>query len=151
MILILLVLLLIALLLLSLFTCFAFVHLRICVFAYAFVYRYGVPNILSDCPLEKIYKFDEYRLLYRILATFGNVVSATKNRRGAKLANDRITIGIFFNATGSKCWKPATIGTAKNSRCFGNYWTLKKACVLYYVMYINRTVLYGAVRKNFTS
>ena len=88
--------------------------------------------ILADYPLENIYNFDESGLMYRMLATSGNVVGATKNRRGAKIAKDRITIGIFFNATGSDFWKPAIIGTAKKPRCFGKHWTPGKAGALYY-------------------
>jgi hypothetical protein len=67
-----------------------------------------------------------------MLATSGNIIGAAKERRGAKLAKDRITIGIFFNATGSDFWKPAIIGTAKKPRCFGNHWTPEKAGALYY-------------------
>ena len=78
-----------------------------------------LPCILSEYNFDNIYNyFDESGLLYRIMATSGNVVGATKNRREAKLAKDRITVGIFCNATGS------VIGTAKKPRCFGNHWTL---------------------------
>jgi hypothetical protein len=62
-----------------------------------------------------------------MLATSGNVVGTTKNRRGAKLAKDRITVDIFCNATGSDFRKPCVIGTAKKTRCFGNHWTPQKA------------------------
>ena len=67
-----------------------------------------------------------------MLATSGNDVGATKDWRGAKLAKDRITIGIFVNASGTDFWKPAIIGTAKMPRCFGNHWTPGKAGALYY-------------------
>jgi len=36
--------------------------------------------ILADYPLKNIYKFDESGLMYRILATSGNVVGTIKNR-----------------------------------------------------------------------
>ena len=69
--------------------------------------RQESPHILSDYPLEHIYNFDESGLMCRMLATSGNIiVAANKERRGAKLAKDRITIGNVFNATGSDFWKP---------------------------------------------
>jgi hypothetical protein len=40
-----------------------------------------LPPMLSEYPLENIYNFDESRLLYILLATFGNVLGATKDRR----------------------------------------------------------------------
>jgi hypothetical protein len=83
--------------------------------------RKELPPILNEYPLENIYNFDESGLLYRLLATSGNVLGATKNRRGAKLAKDRITVGIFCNATRTDFWKPCVIGTAKKPRCFGNH------------------------------
>jgi len=88
--------------------------------------------ILSDYPLDKIYNFDESGLLYRMLATAGNVVGATKDRRGAKLAKDRITIGIFANASNTFFWKSVIIGTAKKPRCFRNHGTPGKAGAMYY-------------------
>ncbi len=72
--------------------------------------RRELPKILADYPLENIYNFDESGLMYRMLATSGNVVGSTKNRRGNKIAKDRITVGIFCNATGTDFWKPAIIG-----------------------------------------
>ena len=67
-----------------------------------------------------------------MLATSGNVVGATKNRRGTKVTKDRITVGLFVNATGSDFWKPCVIGTAKKPRCFGQHWHPKKVGALYY-------------------
>ncbi len=67
--------------------------------------RQELPMLLADYPLEDIYNFSESGLMHRMLATSGNVVGATKNRRGAKIAKDMITIGIFFNSTGSDFWK----------------------------------------------
>ena len=87
---------------------------------------------MSEYNLDNIYNFDESGLLYMMLATSGNVVGATKDRRGAKLAKDRITVGIFCNASGTDFWKPCIIGTAKKPRCFGNRCTFEKACALYY-------------------
>jgi hypothetical protein len=90
------------------------------------------PSLLSEYPLENIYNFDEYGLLYRLLATHGNVIGATKDKRGAKLAKHRITLGIFCNATGTDIWTPTIIGTAKKPRCFGNHWTPENARAIYY-------------------
>ena len=102
-------------------------------YTFAFVYdRKELPPILSEYPLDRIYNFDESGLLYRLLATSGNVIGATKDMRRAKLAKDRITVGIFCNATGTDIWKPSIIGTAKKPRCFGNHWTPEKAGAIYY-------------------
>ena len=61
-------------------------------------------------------------LLYRMMATASNVVGATKNRRGAKLAKDKLTIGLTWNATGEDFWKHVFIGKAKTPGCFGKRW-----------------------------
>jgi len=89
--------------------------------------RKELPPILSEYSLENMYNFDKSGLLYRILATSSNVVGATKDRRGTKLAKDRITVEIFGNATGIDSWKRAIIETAKKPRCLGNHWTPEKA------------------------
>ena len=67
-----------------------------------------------------------------MVATSSNVIGATKNRRGAKLAKDRLTIGITWNATGEDFWKPVFIGKAKKPRCFGNHWSPGNIGSLYY-------------------
>jgi hypothetical protein len=67
-----------------------------------------------------------------MLATCSNVIGAAKNRRGAKLAKDRLTIGITWNATGEDFWKPVFIGKAKKPRCFGNHWSPENIGSLYY-------------------
>jgi len=52
-----------------------------------------LPPVLSEYPLWNIYNFDESGLAYKLLATSGNVLGAAKDRRGAELANDMITVG----------------------------------------------------------
>jgi hypothetical protein len=71
-------------------------------------------------------------LFYRMMATAGNVVGVAKNRKGGKLAKDRITVGITWNALGTDFWKPIIIGKARRPRCFGRYWTPEKVGALYY-------------------
>jgi len=71
-------------------------------------------------------------LFYRMLATTSNVVGAMKKRKGAKLAKDRITVGLTWNASGTDFWKPIIIGKAKNPRCFGRHWSPEKLGALYY-------------------
>ena len=56
-----------------------------------------------------------------MVASAGNVVGCAKNRKGAKLSKDRLTAGIFWNATRTAFFKPIFIGTAKRPRCFGNH------------------------------
>jgi len=56
--------------------------------------RQELPHIVRDYPLEHIHNFDESGLMYRMLATSGNIIGAAKERRGAKLTKDRNTIGI---------------------------------------------------------
>jgi hypothetical protein len=86
-----------------------------------------LPPIFSEYSLENIYHFDESGVFYRLLATSGNVLGATKDKRGAKLAKDMITVGIFCNATETDILKPCIIGTAKKPCCFDNHWTPEKA------------------------
>ena len=113
--------------------CISVFSLLLHLYSLAFVYdTKELPPSLSEYPLDKIYNFDESGLLYRLLATHGNVIGATKDRRGTKLAKDRITVGFFCNATGADIWKPTIIGAAKKPRCFGNHWTTEKAGVIYY-------------------
>ena len=94
--------------------------------------REELPHLLSNYPLENIYNFADSGLMYRMLATSGDIIGVVKERRGAKLAKDRITIGIFVNAAGSDFWKPTIIGTTKKPRCFGNHWTPEKVGALNY-------------------
>lgn len=71
-------------------------------------------------------------LWYRMLLTAGNVVGAGKDRRGAKTAKDRVTVGLTVNATGTDFWKPVFIGKAKRPRCFGKHWKPEQIGALYY-------------------
>ena len=45
-------------------------------------------------------------LYYRMLATYNNVVGATKGRKGAKKPKDRLTVGLFWNIDGTDFWEP---------------------------------------------
>jgi hypothetical protein len=67
-----------------------------------------------------------------MLATTSNAVGSTKNKRGAKIAKDRLTVGITWNATGEDFWKPVFIGRAKRPRCFGRHWSRADIGGLYY-------------------
>ena len=49
-------------------------------------------------------------------ATCSNIIGAANNIRRAKLAKDRLAIGITWNATGENFWKPVFIGKAKKLR-----------------------------------
>ncbi len=79
-----------------------------------------------------MYNFDEICLLFRLLATVGNVCGTTKGRKGGKRPKDRLTDGLFWNADGSDFWKPIMIGKAKKPRYFGNHWNPGKNAMLYY-------------------
>eukprot|EP00873_Tetraselmis_striata_P038600 jgi/Tetstr1/458864/TSEL_004373.t1 len=96
------------------------------------VVRQVLPSLLQDTALDKIYNFDETGLWYRMLLTAGNVVGAGKDRRGAKTAKDRVTVGLTVNATGTDFWKPVFIGKAKRPRCFGKHWKPEQIGALYY-------------------
>jgi hypothetical protein len=67
-----------------------------------------------------------------MLATYGNVIGKTKDRRGAKVAKDRLTVGLTWNATGTNYWKLVFIGKAKRPRCFGRLRKLENIGGLYY-------------------
>ncbi len=68
-----------------------------------------------------------------MLATYGNVIGKTKDRRGAKAASkDRLTVGLTWNATGTDYWKQVFIGKAKRPRCFGRLWNPENIGGLYY-------------------
>ena len=71
-------------------------------------------------------------LFYQTLLTAGNVMGDGAGRRGGKTAKDRMTVGLFWNATGKDFYKPVFIGKAKKPRCFGNHWTPAKIGAFYY-------------------
>lgn len=71
-------------------------------------------------------------LFYRMLLTAGNVVGTGKDRKGGKTAKDRLTVGLFCNATGTDRFKPVFIGKAMRPRCFGKHWSPDVLPALYY-------------------
>ena len=69
---------------------------------------------------------------FKRLATLWALLRIGDRNNGAKLVKDIITIGIFFNVSGSNFRKPDIIGIAKKSQCVGNRWTPEKTVALYY-------------------
>ena len=67
-----------------------------------------------------------------MLLTAGNVMGDGAGRRAGKTAKDRMTVGMFWNATGTDFYKPVFIGKAKKPRCFGNHWSPSKIGAFYY-------------------
>ena len=89
-------------------------------------------------------------LYYRMLASRGNILGLAKDRKGAKKAKDRITVGLFWNATGDDFWEPVFIGTSKQPRCFGNRWTPRKLKARYYSSkkaWINTAIWWDVIRN----
>ncbi len=63
-----------------------------------------------------------------MLTTHGNVIGKTKDRRGAKAARDRLTVGLTWIVTGTDYWKPVFIRKVKDHGAlgaFGNQRTLE--------------------------
>ena len=56
----------------------------------------------------------------------------SKNRREAKLAKHRLTVGLTWNASGEDFWNPVFIGKSKRPRCFGKHWNVEDIGGLYY-------------------
>lgn len=71
-------------------------------------------------------------LFFQMLLTAGNVIGHGKGRKGGKIAKDRMTVGLFCNATGTDFWKPVFIGKAAKPRCFGQHWNPSKIGGLYF-------------------
>ena len=80
--------------------------------------RTQVPIVLKDVLPDLIYNFDETGLFFRQLPTRSLDSAHSKGRKGKKLAKDRLTVGLFVNATGTDKFAPIVIGTAKKPRCF---------------------------------
>eukprot|EP00873_Tetraselmis_striata_P042220 jgi/Tetstr1/462484/TSEL_007475.t1 len=80
-----------------------------------------LPKILKNYNQDKIYNFDKTGLLYRMLLSAGNLAGRKKGRKGGKVAKERTTAGLFWNATGTDFWKPVFIGKANRPRCFGKH------------------------------
>jgi hypothetical protein len=54
-----------------------------------------------------------------MLLTTGNVVGSAKHRKGGKIAKDRLTVGLWWNATATDFFKHVFMGKAKRPRGFG--------------------------------
>lgn len=68
-----------------------------------------------------------------MLLTVGNVARNKKGRKGGKIAKDRLTIGMIWNATGTGYRNLVFIGKAtKKPRCFGKHWIPEKVGAIYY-------------------
>ncbi len=71
-------------------------------------------------------------VFYLMLPTYDNVVGNTKLRRGAKATKGRLTVGLKWNATGTKFLKVDLFWISKKSRYFGGIWKPKNLGGLYY-------------------
>jgi hypothetical protein len=67
-----------------------------------------------------------------MLLTAGNVVGSAKHRKGGKIVKDRLTVGLWWNATGIDFFKHVFISKAKRPCCFGDHWHHEKIGGLYY-------------------
>jgi hypothetical protein len=70
-----------------------------------------------------------------MLLTASIVIGSAKHRKGGKIAKDRLTVGLWWNATGTNFFKPVFIGKAKRPRFFGAHWRHEKIGGLYYNNY----------------
>ena len=121
--------------------------------------RADIPMLLADVDPDLIYNFDETGLLFRQLPKKSLASVHSKGRKGKKLAKDRITVGLFVNATGTDKFVPIVIGNAKSPHCFGRwkpadidvqYYSNKTAWIngQVFVAVIHSFILHIAARAN---
>ena len=121
--------------------------------------RADIPMLLAGVDPDLIYNFDETGLLFRQLPKKSLASVHSKGRKGKKFAKDRITVGLFVNATGTDKFVPIVIGNAKSPRCFGRwkpadinvpYYSNKTAWIngQVFVAVIHSFILYIGARAN---